>query len=400
MSETFLAGRFYPRVYRVKGRQDIHDFLIRSVEQSGGQVLYASDSTRAPVYLGVQDSRGDRLGLLIYPFRMTRKAINHRPTDEVRGQIRYGGEESWRDYHPLGRDITGVDITLVLGVDIEAGLAVGLQPSLYDPLPMGISFYTKTAEMDRAADHSWHVWEKENKAGRKRNSPRGPAGLETMVAFTPDRLLDYARFERRATDLGLDHALRFSAAELAAASGATAAEGLHALESEFDLTSAEILHIIATRNRLQVAVRGGVAEHHLQRALEQDLQIDRVDRLDQDAQHDFDVTMTTGSSWRVECKNASPTTYANGDMKVEVQKTRASRNDPASRYYRVDQFDVVAACVYSPTGRWEFLFHATDTLPRHPNFVDRLAPMQRVNGNWSSNLSEAVSAATGTSNSD
>ncbi|WP_222654688.1 hypothetical protein, partial [Rhodococcus sp. BP-110] len=265
------------------------------------------------------------------------------------------------------------------------------QTSLYDPLPMGISFYAKAAEMKAAAGSGWHVWEKENKPGRKRDVPRGPSGLETMIAFTPDRLLDFARFERRATDLGLDHALRFNAAKLAAAAaGDTTVEGLHALESEFDLTSAEILHIIATRNRLQVAVRGGVAEHHLQRALDANPQVVQATRLDQDALHDFDVAMVGGVSWRVECKNASPTKYANGDMKVEVQKTRASQNDPASRYYRADQFDVVAACVYSPTGQWQFRYHKTATLTRHKDFPDRLSPMQRITSEWAKSLGEAI----------
>lgn len=386
-----LAGRSYARVYSVSGRQDIHQFLMEAVEAAGGRVLYASAPARTPVYLGVQDNRGDRLGLLIYPFRMTRKATVNRPADEVRGQIRYGGEDTWKVEHPLGRDIAGVDITMVVGVDIKARIFVGLQPSLYDPLPMGISFYAKAAEMNAAAEGSWHVWEKENKPGRKRDVPRGPSGLETMIAFTPDRVLDYARFERRATDLGLDHALRFNAAQLAAsAAGDTTAEGLHALESEFDLTSAEILHIIATRNRLQVAVRGGVAEHHLQRALDGNVQVAHATRLDQDALHDFDVTMVDGTTWRVECKNASPTTYANGDMKVEVQKTRASQNDPASRFYRVDQFDVVAACVYSPTGHWDFRYHMTSGLNRHKGFPDRLAPLQRITSAWADELANAI----------
>lgn len=388
---TDLAGRSYARVYSVSGRHDIHQFLLGAVEAAGGRVLYASAPARTPVYLGVQDNRGDRLGLLIYPFRMTRKATVNRPADEVRGQIRYGGEHTWKVDHPLGKDIAGVDITMVVGVDIEAGVLVGLQPPLYDPLPMGISFYAKAAEMNAAAESSWHVWEKENKPGRKREVPRGPSGLETMIAFTPDRVLDYARFERRATDLDLDHALRFNAAQLAAsAAGDTTAEGLHALESEFDLTSAEILHIIATRNRLQVAVRGGVAEHHLQRALDGNPQVAQASRLDQDALHDFDVTMVDGTTWRVECKNASPTTYANGDMKVEVQKTRASQNDPASRFYRVDQFDVVAACVYSPTGRWDFRYHLTSGLSSHNDFPDRLAPLQRITSAWTDQLANAL----------
>ncbi|MBY6717671.1 hypothetical protein HQ303_19730, partial [Rhodococcus sp. BP-110] len=112
-TEADFAGRSYARVYSVLGKKDIHRFLVAAVEAAGGRVLYASAPARTPVYLGVQDSRGDRLGLLIYPFRMTRKATVNRPADEVRGQIRYGGEDTWKVDHPLGTDIAGVDITLV-----------------------------------------------------------------------------------------------------------------------------------------------------------------------------------------------------------------------------------------------------------------------------------------------
>lgn len=322
-----LAGRGYARVYDVVGRQDIHGLLLDAVEASGGRVLFTGDPGKAPVFLGVEDSRAERLGLLIYPFRMTSRLIRNRPADEVRGQIRYGGEQSWLEEHPVGHDRAGVDITLMLGVHTEQGVLVGLQPSLYDPLPMGISFYAKTSDLHAAATTGWHVWEKDNKPGTRRLIPRGPAGLETLVGFTPDRLLDYAHFERRADDLSLDQPLRFIAAAAAGDKGGASARGLHSLEAEFDLTSQEILEIIASRNRLQVAVRGGVAEHHLQRVLQADPQVSLVTRLDQDALHDFDVRLTDGRRLRVECKNASPHTYADGSFKVEVQKTRASKND-------------------------------------------------------------------------
>lgn len=78
----------------------------------------------------------------------------------------------------------------------------------------------------------------------------------------------------------------------------------------------------------------------------------------------------------VECKNCSPRRYANGDIKVEVQKTRATQGDPAGRLYRLDQFDVVAACLFAPTGSG-----------RHP---DRLAPLQRVTEDGSSTLPKAL----------
>ena len=106
-----------PRVYRVTGRADVHAFLLEAVRLSGGTVLYASEAMRVPVYLGIQDASGNRLGLMVYPFRMTRRKTNNRPGDEVRGQLRYGvrGILAAED-HFVGRDIAGVDTTLLLGV--------------------------------------------------------------------------------------------------------------------------------------------------------------------------------------------------------------------------------------------------------------------------------------------
>jgi hypothetical protein len=112
--------------------------------------------------------------------------------------------------------------------------------------------------------------------------------------------------------------------------------------------------------------------------------------LDEDGRHDFDVTLADGQVVRVECKNCSPKLYANGDMKVEVQKTRATQNDPAGRLYRPDQFDVVAACVYGPTGVWSFRYRRTELLDRHPRFSDRLAPLQRVTEAWADTLEQAM----------
>lgn len=387
-----LAGRSYARVYRVNEREDVHAFLQQAVTRSGGHVLYASDAARAPVYLGVRTAGGQRLGLLVYPFRMTRVLTSGRPSDEVRGQIRYGGEETWHsDDHAVGRDLAGVDITLMVAVDLERGVLVGLDPALYDPLPMGISMYAKDAQLAAAGTGSWHVWERENRGGSRRAAPRAQGGLETLVAFTPERFLDYARFEQAASDLGLDGPLRYSAAQDAATSATAGSR--HPLEQDFDLAAADILAIIAERTRLEVAVRGGVAEHHLQRVLDGDTEVAAADRLDQDAQHDFDVVMADGRTVRLECKNASPEGYANGDFKVEVQKTRASKNDPASRFYRVDQFDVVAACLYSPTRQWTFRYIATSLLARHRDFADRLAPMQRIDAAWASDLASALRPA-------
>lgn len=397
VSEEHVAGRAYAPVYRVmKERAGLHERLSAAVESTGGQVLYASRPDRTPVYVGIETPSGERLGLLVYLFTANQILTRNRPVDEHRLQIRYGGQQSWTEReHPVGRDVAGVDTTLVLGVHINVDLFIGLDPQLYDPFPMGISVEFKQAQVDAAlgSEHGWHVFERDNIGGTRRDAPRARDGLETIVLFRPERLLDYVRLERTASDLELDPSLRFTAAVDAtrpALPEAKTVPSLHDLEQQFDMTSTEILEVIHQRNRLAVAVRGGVAEHHLAKRLDSQAGVAEVASLDEDGRHDFDVTLADGRVVRVECKNCSPKLYANGDMKVEVQKTRATQNDPAGRLYRPDQFDVVAACVYGPTGVWSFRYRRTDLLDRHPKHGDRLAPLQRVTDAWADTLEQAM----------
>ncbi|AGL13718.1 hypothetical protein L083_0208 [Actinoplanes sp. N902-109] len=393
MMTDFVAGRAYARVYKTSKRVEIHGMLIDAVGRAGGRLLYASDHRRAPVYLGVETPAGERIGIMTYPFTATHNVIKNRPSDEHRLQIRYGGVSTWAGDHGLGRDAALVDTTLVLGVHRGADLFIGLDPRLYDPLPMGISIEFKQAHVDAAQASGWHVFERDNITGRRRPDPRATQGLEAVVLFQPHRLLDYVRLERQASDLHLDPPLRFAAAKQASSPSGEAQRSLpslHDLEQQFQMTAPEIMEMISDRKRLTVAVRGGVAEHHLNRVLSRDLQVARHQSLDEDGQHDFDVTLVDGRGARVECKNASPQRYANGDIKVEVQKTRATQGDPAGRFYRRDQFDVVAACLYAPTGEWRFVYRSTSQMEVHPKFPDRLAPLQHVTDEWSASIADAL----------
>lgn len=394
-----IAGRSYARTYRQSGKRDIVEFLADAVHQSGGRLLYASGHNRAPVFLGVETSQGERIGIMVYPFRCNPAPIKGRPIDEHRFQIRYGGEDSWvAEEHPIGRDIAMVDVTILVGVHLQSELFVGVDPALYDPLPMGISVEFKEDHIDAALDDSWFAWERDARPGTRRETPRASDGLETLVAFTPDRFLDYVRFEREATDLALDPPLRYRAAIAAEAYGEeTSSSTRHALEREFDLDHATLLSIIEQRGRLKVAVKGGVAEHHLETTLRNDPQVAQVLQIDQDGPPDFEVTLLDGTVLRVECKNASPNAYArvvepddaSGDPKVEVQKTRAQKNDPSGRLYAPGQFDVLAACLFATTGRWEFRFRRSASLSRDATYPHKIAAMQRVNRLWSDSVTTA-----------
>ncbi len=388
MIEEPLAARTYAQVYKVSGKGDVHDWLLNAVTRSGGRVLHATSATRAPTFLGVEVGE-ERLGILAYVFRVTRVRTRGRPADEARLQIRYGSEETWHtEEHPLGRDVAGVDVTIVIGIDLENNIVIGLDPLQYDPLPMGISVELKDDQVAAVKKDGWSVWERRKLKGRVRET-RAPEGLETVIGFGPDRLIDYVRLERQADALALEPPLRFSAGRAAAARASQSEGSRHLLEQQFDLTGAEILDIIEQRGRLSMAVRGGVAEHHLERVLGGEPFVEDVESVDRDG-GDFDVRAADGRLISVECKNASPKRYADGAFRVEVQKTRASKGDPASRYYRLDQFDVVAACLFSPTGRWEFRYQWTARLEPHKSFADRVSPLQRVDDAWASSLGALV----------
>ena len=382
-----LAGRLHAGVYRTSRRDDLHAFLLDAVDRSGGTVQYASPADRAPIFLGIQGEDDERLGVLCYPFRCNPPPISRRPPDEHRVQVRLGGDRSWNEQeHPLGRDMAGIDTTVVLGLHPGAGILVALDPLLYDPLPMGISVEYKQEDVEATLEDGWHAWERVNRPGTRRDSPRGREGLETIIGLRPERLLDLVRFERQASGLGLDPALRLVAAERARDEPPSPLRGLHPLEEQFQLPAQEILRIITERSRLQVAVRGGVAEHHLALHLAADPDVASAELIDHDGQPDFRVTLKDGRVILVECKNVSPRTYADGSIKVEVQKTRSQRNDPAGRLYRPEQFEVVAASLFPTTGTWEFRFKAAALLAKSERFPDRVAPVQRVDESWSLHL--------------
>lgn len=381
-----LAGRIYvPKLYKLDGdRSNVVDFIEHSVEASGGRVVYNSFTGHrvAPIYIGAEDGAGRRYGMLLYPFTATKRATRNRPPDEHRAQIRFGDPVRARDESNLiARDVAGVDVTLVLAVDPENEFIVGLDPLVYEDLPMGISVYYRDHNVAAADDHGWAVWERTKAGGKRRQSW---VGLETLIGFRAHRLLDYVRFEAKATGLGLDPGLRSVLAESFSERG----NEPHDLERLFGVDAKTILDIVEGNFRLGIAVRGGVAEHHLERALGNEAVVRTVEPIDADGQPDFLVTVADGRELLVECKTASPKRYVNGDFKVEAQKTRDSG---AGRKYTFDQFDILATCLFSATGLWEFRFRRAADLTPWADDATRIAPIQRVGEGWAQSLEECLS---------
>jgi len=386
------SKRTYARVYERVQRGEDHAYVEGAVAASGGRVVFSSGPSTAPLFLGIEDPDGHRLGVAAYVFHANRVTTKNRPEDEHRAQIRYGDVNSkeWREAgHALGFDPADVDLTLVLVANPEADVLIALDPVAYDPLPIGNSIYFKEADIAATRADGWRVWERNTHGGTRKGSVE--PGLETIVAFAPNRLLDFLAVERQSQTLRLDHALRYRVAERAATE--PIGGQLHELEEAYDLPARDLLDIIGERNRLAMAVRGGVAEHHLGRVLHADSQVATAEVGHQEGPPDYWVRLADGREVTVECKNASPQLYADGTPKVEVQKTRASQGDPASRYYTPESFDVIAACMYGPTKAWTFRFRRSDRLTPHAAHAGRITPLQRVDSGWFGTLLEALAEA-------
>ena len=387
-----LAGRTYvTKRYPIEAERGAAvDVLHRAVEASGGRLVHSSyhEHRVAPVHLGVEDGQGSRYGVLVYPFTATRRDTRNRPPGEHRVQIRYGDPARARDEsNHIAFDPAGVDVTVVLAVDPERGFLVGLDPLVYEDLPMGISLYYRDRHVALAdaleGGGGWAVWERQKSGGTRRRSWEG---LETLVGFRPHRFLDYVRFEAKASALGLDPGLRRALAEEL---GPRPGHGPHRLEAFFAVPSATILDIISANFRLGVAVRGGVAEHHLAAALATDPAVATVEPVDADGPPDLLVTLHDGRSIRVECKTAGKDRYkVDGSFKAEIQKTRDSA---AGRKYTFDQFDVVAVCLFPATGQWDFRFRWAADLTPWAGDPARIQAIQRVDGSWAPSLSALLS---------
>lgn len=152
----------------------------------------------------------------------------------------------------------------------------------------------------------------------------------------------------------------------------------HPLELKYGLTSKELLDAIDRRFRLKVALEGAVAEVHFERKLNiatREGWLKAFESHDVDGMHDFTVVTLSGLSIRVEVK----TIRKGAKPKVEIQKTRAAKGDPSSRFYGTDHFDVVAVCVGRLTGDWaQFRYALVRELPGHRNHQNKLQVMHSI----------------------
>lgn len=176
----------------------------------------------------------------------------------------------------------------------------------------------------------------------------------------------------------------------------------HPLEVKFNATGWDILSAIEKGFRAQVDVKGKLAEYFLYRQLlklKKKGVIDELEWRDQDGVPDFLIGYR-GRELQMECKNVrgGAATYRDS-YKVELQKTRNRIGGGPSRGYKVDEFDLLAACTFNQSGTWEYLFIATTNLTMRTDWPDYLVIFQRVphaaEGNWKATLEDVLSAMLG-----
>jgi hypothetical protein len=130
--------------------------------------------------------------------------------------------------------------------------------------------------------------------------------------------------------------------------------------------------------------------------LERQQSIKELVWFDADGKPDFTLVYH-GRTLRVECKNVrSPDEKRKSDSyRVELQKTRNSKDGTPTRAYRADHFDLLSVCLFNRTGQWTYLHTSARRLARRRQAPDLLEIMQAVPDrgparHWKASFQEAL----------
>ncbi|MFM0325487.1 hypothetical protein [Caballeronia glebae] len=363
-------------------KQPLLDFIVEGLKAANCTILSTSDAAHAPFLITYETPLGERQGVLAYAFFANSKVTRNRPTDEHRFQIKYGSDE--RAVLPIEQDPTRLLTTIFVGIDLERKISVGADPVLHDGTKMFISLEFKRSHAEQIARDGWHAWERES--ARAKNDP-----VEVLVGVQQKNILEFIRFERVALGLDAGHRQLLAERLLGDPRLTVATTAPHALTSELKMSANAVLDLIQTANRLKMAVRGWVAEHHLEHFLQGVPGVKDCRRLDIEGGADIELRFRNSGPLLVECKNVLRVTGKGGVPRVDFQRTRASKADPCSRYYQPTDFHVLAACLHAVTEKWEYRFVSTMRLPGHQKCPGRIQNSLRVDTDWYEDPAEVFS---------
>jgi hypothetical protein len=389
------------KVYGVSAhdKAPLLDFVRHALEMRGCKVLHLSAPNRAPFHVVFEMAGGERMSLLVYAFLANSKPTRNRPADEHRFQIKYGGDLS--GVLDVAVDPLGITTTIFLGLDVERGLFVAADPLMNNPSPMSRSIEFKADNVVAILRDGWGAWERERRAAktvtRRAFELLPDVRTEVLIGGKQERLLDLILLERvaRGLDPGERHLIADKLRDIqttrAAAEPALMHMASHKLLDELQIAPDALFDLIWSASRLKMAVRGWVAETHLESYLSGVEGVSECHRLQEEGRPDISLRWKGSRPILIECKNVLRATYAGKVPKLDFQRTRASKSDPCSRYYSPDDFEVVAACLHPVTEQWEFRFALTRDLPRHGSCPGKIDNNIRVAGDaFSSDLGVAL----------
>lgn len=387
-----------PRLYGVQtaDREPLLEFMLGALRAEQCRIIFCSPSNRAPFRITFETPQGERIGIVAYAFLANSKVTKNRPKDEHRLQVKYGSKQT-PELHDIWQDPYGLYTTILLGINPEQGFFVGLDPVLHNPTKFFIMVGFKQAHVDAMLEKGWHWWERDHLGDEE--------DFEILVGGTPRSFLQYIRFEREA--VGEDQGHRQLLAERAsrpttdplwspvqsARPGNVPELRLHALAKEFELAEHEVLSLIEGTPRLKMAVRGWVAEEHLVRKLRMLPGVASCERITKEGGADVRLTFEGSDYLEIECKNVLRSVAADHVPRLDFQRTRTSKGDPCSRFYRPGDFDLVAACLHSRTERWEFRYALPRGLAPHKACAGRLSNNVRIDSRWTEDAASVLRAA-------
>jgi hypothetical protein len=386
--ETFSVSR--------KDRGPLVEWILDALRLSGCRILHSPDPNQAPFRLTFETPMGERIGIVAYAFLANSKLTRNRPPDEHRFQIKYGSRDGL--LHELWQDPFELYTTLFLGINLNQDFFVAADPVLHSPTRFFISLEFKDQDVQAILDQGWASWERVKRDRRHNEYPR-----EVLVGGTKRHFLRLIRLERAGKGLDPGHrqllaeklaeqAAIFSEDRVSQAAKAAEAAAPHRVAEEFELSHHEILDLIQSAPRLKMAVRGWVAEAHLQRQLSTVPGVEECVRVEEEGGADIRLRYRGSRPIEVECKNVLRRPLADGTIHLDFQRTRASKEDPCSRFYASTDFDLVAACLHSCTEIWEFRYALTRSLDPHKNCPGKLSNLVRIDHRWSQEASKVLTA--------